>query len=263
MWRKIKQKKILYNFIKAFLVAMLILVGVLVWLRFYTNHGEKIETPSFLGLSIEEAQSLAEENNLRISVDSVFSSKPKNTIIRQSPTSHSDSTESWVKSNRKIYLTVVRKSAQMVEMPEITKGGKSLAATKLAIVGLTPKWTLQASPYKDAVLDVKYKGEKINSGQKIPKGSEIEVFIGKGEGVGLPIPLPNFWGMTINEANLELGDKQLTLNPIYMGDFKTKEDSNSAVITQQEPEFLEGKMITEGKEVMVILEEKSKLDSLK
>ena len=262
MWKRIKQKKIIYNFIKAFIVALVLLIGVLVGLRFYTNHGEKIETPNFIGLSIEEAKTLADEHDLRLFIDSVYSAKPKNTVIIQSPISHSDSTESWVKSNRKIYLTVVRNSAQLIKLPEITKGGKSLAATKLAIVGLSPKWTLEPSPYKDAILDVKYKGRKVKAGFELPKGSEIEVVIGIGTEAGLPIPLPNFVGMTINEVNLELGDKQLVLNPQYIGEFETKEDSNSAIVTQQLPEFTKNKMITEGKEVMVIFEKSNGLDSL-
>jgi len=253
MWNKIKQKPLLYTFVKALVTAIVILAIVLIWLRFYTNHGEKIETPNFIGLTVENAQKLAEENDLRITIDSVFSSRPKNTVILQSPIFHTDSTESWVKNNRKIYLTVVKNSRQLVEIPDLLNaGGKSAVASKLAILGLNVKWTAQASPYKNAVLDVKFKGKKIRKGKKIPKGSVIEVFYGKGSQGGLQISLPNFVGMTINQANLELGGKQLTLNPVYMGDFPTKSDTNNAVITQQDPAFTEGKTVTEGSEVMVI-----------
>ena len=178
------------------------IVATLLWLRFYTHHGEKIETPNFMGLSIEEATELAESNNLRLGVDSVFSSKPLNTVITQNPVPHSDSTESWVKRERIIYLTVVRKTRQKIKLPHIKDKHKSLASSRLAISGLTPKWEYVASPYKNAVLEVKYKGKKIKTGHLLPKGSVVTVILGKGKGTAAQISLPNLVGKTISEANM-------------------------------------------------------------
>jgi len=85
MWNKIKSKPLLKNFLLAFLSAILIVVVTLIWLNFYTNHGQKIETPSFLGLSIEEAEELANTYELRLTIDSVYANKQKKTVILQSP----------------------------------------------------------------------------------------------------------------------------------------------------------------------------------
>ena len=75
-----------------------------------------------MGLSVDESQKLAEENGLRLLIDSVYSSKPKNTVIIQNPVPFSDSVESWVKSNRIIYLTLVRKMEQKVKLPDVAAG---------------------------------------------------------------------------------------------------------------------------------------------
>lgn len=251
MWNKIKSKPLIKNFILALLSAILIVVITLIWLRFYTNHGEKIETPNFMGLTIEEAMELADENNLRYSVDSVYASKPKNTIIIQNPLPFSDSLESWVKSNRIIYLTVVRKLEQKIKLPSIVDNSKSLASTKLTISGLNMKWTSAPSPYKDVVMEVKYKGKSIKPGFILPKGSKVEVIIGKGKEKSAQVQIPNLVGKTINEANIELGSKSFQLNEI-VNNCATRADSLAARIVQQSPNYMEGKTIAEGSEIIVI-----------
>ncbi len=251
MWNMIKSKPLLKNFILAFLTAALIVILTLLWLRMYTNHGEKIETPNFIGLSIEEAMELADENNLRYSVDSVYASKPKNTIILQNPLPFSDSVESWVKSNRFIYLTVVRKMEQKIKLPSIVDNSKSLASTKLTISGLNPSWTYKPSPYKDVVMDVKFKGKSVKAGFVLPKGSKVEVIVGKGQQQSAQVQIPNLVGKTINEANIELGSKSFQLTEIY-NNCVTKEDTLVAKIVQQSPDYMVGKTIAEGSEIIVI-----------
>ena len=252
MWDKIKSKPLIKNFLFAFLTAVIIVVATLIWLNYYTNHGEKIETPNFLGLSIEEANELADENNLRLTIDSVYADKPKNTIIRQSPKPFSDSVESWVKSNRIIYLTLVRKMEQKIKLPSIKDNSKSLAATKLTIAGLNMKWTPVPSPYKDVVLDVKFKGKSVKKGFVLPKNSTVEVIIGKGQNLTAQVQVPNLVGKTISEANIELANKTFSLIALYNG-CKSKADSTSTPITQQSPEYMEGVTMAEGSEIVVTI----------
>jgi len=251
MWNKIKSKPLLKNFILALLTAVIIIAATLIWLRFYTNHGEKIETPNFMGLTIEEAMDLADENNLRYSIDSVYASKPKNTIILQNPLPFSDSVESWVKSDRYIYLTVVRKMEQKIKLPNIVDNSKSLASTKLTISGLNPSWTYQASPFKDVVMDVKFEGKSIKPGFVLPKGSKVKVIVGKGQQQSAQVQIPNLVGKTINEANIELGSKSFQLTEIY-NNCVSKADSLVAKIVQQSPDYMDGKTIAEGSEIIVI-----------
>lgn len=252
MWNKIKSSPLLKNLIFAISTAIVIIVGTLIWLNFYTNHGEKIETPNFLGLTIEEANELANSNDLRLTIDSVYANKPKNTVILQSPKPYSDSLESWVKTNRIIYLTLVRKMEQKIKLPSIKDNSKSLAATKLTIAGLNPKWKYQPSPYKNVVLDVKYKGKSVEEGFILPKNSEVEVVLGEGQNLTAQIQIPNLVGKTISEANIELADKTFSLVANY-NNCVTSEDSTTSLISEQYPEYIEGMTIAEGSEIVVTI----------
>ena len=254
MWKKIKSSPFFRHIVFALAVVAFIIVGTLIWLKSYTLHGEKIGTPNFMGMSLEEAQNLASENDLRLSVDSVFSSLPLNTVILQNPIPFTDSTESWVKSQRIIYLTLVRSTKQKIKLPSIVDNSKSLAATKLAIAGLSPKWEYEPSPYKDVVLDVKFKGNSVKDGFMLEKESTVTVIVGKGQGEASQIQVPNLIGKTISEANLELSNKNFLLVPVFnCQDCIIAADSASAIIEQQTPEFVEGLTISEGSEIIIIL----------
>ncbi|MEN8839161.1 MAG: PASTA domain-containing protein [Flavobacteriales bacterium] len=254
MWNKIKSSPFFRHAILAFATVVLLIFGTLMWLNSYTLHGEKIETPNFLGLTLSESQKLAKENGLRLSIDSVYSSKPLNSVILQNPVPHSDTTESWVKTQRIIYLTLVRSTKQKIKLPAIIDNSKSLASTKLTIAGLSPQWEYETSPYKDVVLDVKYKGVSVKDGFLLEKESMVTVVVGKGQGEAAQVSIPNLVGKTISEANLELTNKNFLLVPVYnCQDCKTAADSASAVIEQQTPEFVEGMTISEGSEIIIIL----------
>lgn len=254
MWKKIKSSPFFRHAILAFVAVAILIFGTLTWLNSYTLHGEKIETPNFMGLSLEEASQLAEEHNLRLSVDSVYSSLPLKSVILQNPVPHSDTTESWVKSQRIIYLTLVRSTKQKIKLPAIIDNSKSLASTKLTIAGLSPKWEYEASPYKDVVLDVKYRGNSVKTGFMLEKGSTVTVVVGKGQGEAAQLQVPNLIGKTISEANLELSDKNFQLVTVFnCNECETAADSASAVIDQQTPEYIEGLTIAEGSEIIIFL----------
>ncbi len=254
MWKKIISSSFFRHSFIALLVVVFLLMGTLMWLNSYTLHGEKIETPNFLGLSLEEANDLAKENDLRLSIDSVFSSKPLNTVILQNPVPFSDSTESWVKAQRIIYITLVRSTKQKIKLPAIIDNSKALASIKLTIAGLTPNWEYETSPYKDVVLDVKYKGKSVESGFLLEKESTVTVVVGKGQGEAAQIQVPNLIGKTISEANLELSDKNFQLVTVFnCNECQTAADSASAVIDQQTPEYIKGLTIAEGSEIIIFL----------
>jgi len=254
MWKKIKSSPFIRHAALSLLAVVLLILGTLMWLKSYTLHGEKIETPNFMGMSLEEATNLAKENNLRLAIDSVYSSKPLNTVILQNPVPYSDSTESWVKNQRIIYLTLVRSTKQKIKLPAIIDNSKSLAATKLTIVGLNPNWEYQSSPYKDVVLDVKYKGSSVEKGFLLEKESTVTVVVGKGQGEAAQIQVPNLIGKTISEANIELSNKNFQLVPVFnCSDCKTAADSANAVIEQQSPEFVDGLTVAEGSEIIIFL----------
>lgn len=247
---KILSNKIVKNILLAGLTAVIILFIVLWSLKIYTNHGEKIETPNFLGLSLADGQQLAYNNNLTLVVDTVFNSAaPKGTIFLQNPTAYSDSTQSWVKSGRKIYVTAVRNSVQMLALPDVD------GAELVVIPRLNGRFTIKKE-YKDGpekVLFCEYQGEKVVEGDLIPRDGLVTVYIGK-KAKSQPVLIPNLRGLTINEANLKLTDKGIGIMPLINDpQCKTALDSSEAKIYMQQPAYFKGAKIMQGEDIVVTL----------
>ena len=96
------------KFLKHFSVSLGIF-AVLIWIIFlslnlYTKHGQYLTVPNFTGKNINEVVGNLDYGDFGFTViDSVFDLKsPKGMIVRQDPYP-----DSKVKSNRKIYLTIV------------------------------------------------------------------------------------------------------------------------------------------------------------
>lgn len=244
----LQNKPIIKNIVYAAITALVILFVLLWWLKYYTNHGEKIETPDFTGLSINDAQKLAKKTNLQLVIDSVYNPNAvKGSVFLQNPSAHTDSTPSWVKPERKIYLTAVRMSVQKLPFPNID------ASEMVVIPRLSGKFqikkTYEPGP-SGRVLYAELNGEKVQEGDLIPRNALITLFIGE-EGKKQPVSIPNLVGLTINEANLELSVKNLQLVTSNVVGCKTTADSLSAKIIDQDPVFTETGQILEGEPIIV------------
>ena len=209
--------------------------GVLKWLDSYTNHGEQIAVPNIVGMHHSELEDFLSKRELRYEViDEVFSTEyPKGTVIRQDPIAHSDSTESYVKSKRKIYVTIVSDKDRMVAVPDLEGRSKRLAQAQLDIVGLTPVFMPIPYEFDGVVVKQEYKGKGLRAGEKVPYGSKIKVYVGVGQD-GEPIPVPNVLGQTPDVIRQYLSDK-----PIYpyfeYENCETPEDSLMARAYKQHP----------------------------
>lgn len=252
MLKKILKNRIIKNFLLALVSSVLIIVIVFWWLKSYTNHGEKIETPNFIGVTVNEAEKLAKESNLVLVIDSVFMPEiKKGTIFLQNPIAYTDSTKSWVKSGRKIYLTSVRTSIQMIPLPEVD-GSELVVIPRLE--GRF-KFKKNYTPGdKGKVLKCEYKGKEVKTGDMLPRNANLVLTIGQSN-ILSPVSLPNLYGMSLDEANIILSEKSLSVLALYNG-CETKEDTASALIVKQTPEFAAGKNILEGSEVVVVLNKK-------
>ena len=71
----------------AVIIMFLIILLTMISLRIYTHHGESLKVPDFVGLSLEQAKSLANENNLRfLVIDSIYTSAvPRGCVAEQNP----------------------------------------------------------------------------------------------------------------------------------------------------------------------------------
>jgi eukaryotic-like serine/threonine-protein kinase len=227
-------KVFLINLILAIAVAMGIVFGTISYLKSYTHLGEKIAVPNLIGVHIDDLNQMQRDDLVYIVNDSVFSDvHPKGTVIRQDPDPHEEGKESYVKSGRKIYLTVVSMREQMVEMPNLIDNSKKLAVSKLEIIGL--KYTITTQPYlscENCVIKQLYKGKEIEAGTRVPKGSTIQIVVGEGKGGGVPFQLDDYTGLTISQVNQRLGSVFVVVNPSFEGCANAADSAEARVYMQ-------------------------------
>lgn len=105
MLKFIFSKLFLINLVAAIILIIIAFYSFSSYLTSYTLHGESVTVPSLEGLSEEEVATLLNEKELRYEIlDSIYVEKqPKGIVIDQNPKA-----ESFVKKNRKIYITVTK-----------------------------------------------------------------------------------------------------------------------------------------------------------
>ena len=166
-------KKFLRHLGLAVAIAIVLLLGTLLWLKIYTHHGKTITVPDLAGLTLEEVEDVSSSRRLRYEVvDSVFSNEmPRGTVIKQNPNANSR-----VKKNRKIFLTMNAVNQEMVAMPQLV--GLSVRQARLAMqnAGLV-QGTIEYRPdyAKNNVLQQKHNDSVIKEGSVVDgHGANIE-----------------------------------------------------------------------------------------
>jgi len=107
-------------FVKHLDYAVALIVGfvmlLLIWMNFYTRHGQARPVPDFVGLTIEESARVAKKNRLRFQIiDSVYTSVvPGGCVAEQNPKPGFK-----VKKGRNIVLIINAFSPEMVVVPNL------------------------------------------------------------------------------------------------------------------------------------------------
>jgi len=175
----LKSRTFLVQLGLAVLAIVLIVFGVLTWLKSTTNHGEFVEVPDFSKMSVMEMRKVVEDAGLRYEVlDSANYNPdyPRFSIIDQEPPAGNK-----VKENRKIYFTVNPSGYKKVTVPQIIQVTQRNAASMLRAVGLdVQRVTYVDELGKDMVYQIKHKGKYVKPGDKLPKTSKIELVCGNG-----------------------------------------------------------------------------------
>lgn len=213
----------------AFAIIAILLFSIFISLRFYTRHGEGQPVPNLKGLSIDNAIQILDAEGFGYQIDSVFvMDKKPGLILEQDP-----DPETNVKINRVIYLTIVSSQTPDVNFPDIENKTLVEVQSLLANYGLkVGDTTYKADIARDAVLEFSYAGQPLRVGQKVPKGSRINLVLGDGLGAS-EIEVPDLRGLTLSEAKFSLKGSSLTLGDIlYEGNVS---DSSSAIIINQTP----------------------------
>jgi hypothetical protein len=213
--------------------AVAVVVFCLFWmLDFITRHNQELEIPTFMGLSVEEAQKIADANSFRLEVtDSVHIPRMQpGAIYKQNP-----QVGSKVKKNRRILLTINAKSPKMVKMPSLAGYSLRQAQSELASSQLkVGKLIYVPDLATNNVLEQLYKGRPIEPGREIPSESIIDLKVGLNAADSVAI-IPDLLGKPYAIIKDYLIDNSLNLGEVFFDNTVTNlHDSLAAFAYKQE-----------------------------
>lgn len=163
------------------IAAIFVLCFILLqWLRMTTNHGNFETVPDLKGKSINVAQVELEDNNLVLQIQDSANYNPdypKFSVIEQDPLAGAK-----VKEDRKIYITLNPSGYRKIRIPDglIDKTYRQVKPTLEALGFKIGKTTYVDNIGKEMVLKLTYKGTTIETGDKLPKTSVIDLVLGNG-----------------------------------------------------------------------------------
>lgn len=236
------------NLVLAVLVAVGILIGLIAWLRTYTQHGVEVEVNDVRGMVVAEAEPLlSAEGLVLVVIDSTYSDQvPFGTIVEQDPKPFSHA-----KHGRAVYVTINATTKRQVTMPNLQDMSYRQAETTLRGMGLAVDtiYDYEPSAFRDLVLDVKRNGESIQPGDKLPVGTQVRLVVGFGRGTE-EVEVPSVIGMSPVDARRVLLSHRLTVGAVTC-DEAVEEDGTPLFIYQQIPAA--GEKLIEGETVALKL----------
>jgi eukaryotic-like serine/threonine-protein kinase len=226
-------------FLKNLGYAIIIVAGaimiLLIWMSFYTRHGQARPVPNFVGLTMDQTSKLAKKSKLRYQViDSIYTTVvPRGCIADQNPKPGFK-----VKKWRDVILTINAFHPEMVAMPNLIDLPKRqailLAESSGLEIGLL-KYRPDLSI--DVVIDQEYNGKKIHEKDSLQKGSVIDLVLGKGLS-NQRTSVPDLMGMKLEPAKNKILGSSLNLGTfVYDNTIIRGVDTVNAFVYKQNPEF--------------------------
>lgn len=229
-----QQKK---PFRKTFIANFLLMIGICIltyWLFFgslsiITRHNDVKSVPDLLGMNVDSAYQLLEKQGFEVKVDSIFDkTKGLHEVVDQQPEKGAR-----VKTGRIIFLTVNKANPPMVPLPNFVGKSYRTIALELKKVNLVIGDTTEVYDISvGTILAMKFNGQEIKAGTKIPEGSAIDFVISKGLG-DTKVNIPELIGLTLQEALKLLGESELNYDIRVDGKIT---DSSTALIYEQHPQ---------------------------
>lgn len=232
MLTKLKEKPFWVHLLIIIAIVVLLLFGFLQLLGVITKHGSYLTVPSVTGKTTAEAVKMLEDKGFDVMIqDSVYTdTASRGTVLKQFPEPNST-----VKVNRMVMLTVNRITLPMLDMPQLQ--GKSLSYA-LEILKRS-HLVLGDTTYKPdfmmgSVLEQKFNGAIVKSGDKVPWGSRIDLVVGGGLSEK-EIPVSSLVGLTFAEAKSVLESDGIMIGSVIAQG--VTDSANAFVVKQIPPQF--------------------------
>ena len=214
-----------------FFVALAVVANVL--LGIFTHHGKVIQVPDMIGLSVREADHVADTAGVRIDVvDSIYvRGMAKGAVYKQNPAAGSN-----VKKGRRIMLTINATQPKRITMPNLVGYSMRQAKAELSSRGLNLGRLIYVDDIAtNNVLKQQQNGRDVRPGSSVESGSDIDLVVGL-NGSDNRTYIPNVMGMkyiravdVVHENSLNVG------NLVFDASVRNYNDTINSVIYRQSP----------------------------
>jgi UDP-N-acetylmuramate--alanine ligase len=215
----IRSKEFLKQILLIAVAFVLLLLVIQLCLRFYTNHGQKLQLPKFIGMQIDDAILKAENGDFEVIIaDSIFVVGQNGGLI----TDQNPKPLAYVKEGRKVYVTVTKYGVETLKVSELpTMYGNAFDQKKTELKYRDIDCVIKDYAYDPGepnhILEVWYNGELIISKDvrkedvEISKGSSLECILSRKDGGDVLIPDLRCLsleeaGFLLQSSKLEMGD---------------------------------------------------------
>lgn len=244
-------KTFLKHLLLAVAISIVLLLIVLVWLKIYTHHGQRISVPNLTGLTVNEVGDVVSSRKLNYRViDSIYASDmPRGTVVKQNPKPNSK-----VKVRRKIFITMNAVNPEKVSMPNLVTLSDRQAILALENAGLhVGEISYKPDFAVNSVLQQNYNGSVIEEGTMIEKGTRIDLVLGMGLS-NEKTDIPDLQGLNLEEARNAITGEFLNFGlATYDESVLTAEDSSTAWVFRQNPEYDGISRVNKGMEMFIWL----------
>lgn len=177
--KKVLSIRIWGNCLGVIIVSVLLMAGELLFIRFYTHHGEVIEMPDICGQNSDVAIKKLKALGLHAEVtDTGFvRTLPPGIILEQSIAKGTE-----IKPGRLVTLTINSAGSPTIALPDLADNSSLREAqTRLKAIGfkLAPPELIIGE--KDWVYGVKVNGRTVSAGTRVAAGAAITLVVGNGE----------------------------------------------------------------------------------
>jgi len=235
----------------AMVIGVAIIIVLIIWLNIYTRHGQARPTPEVRGLTITEAQHVVSKNRMKLQIiDSVYTTMvPRGCVAEQTPLPGHR-----VKKGRTIKATINAFNPEMVAVPDLVGLPRRQALSMIETAGLqVGQLNYVADLTVDFVLKQTIHGREALPGDSVQKGMVIDLVLGRGLS-SQRTSVPRLTGLTLDEARNEILGASLNLGAfVFDGTVITRDDSLSAFVFKQNPEYHDEASVQLGSTVYIWL----------
>ncbi len=220
-------------------VIVAVLAAIMVNILGGAMAGGKIEAPDFVGMTIEEAEKIAEENSVKVSVKEYEYNEEvdEDKIISQSPESGSE-----IKKNSEI-LVIVSRGGEYIVLGDYKND--TVEDTKSSLKKLKIDYEV-LEVFDDEVEEGKVVKTEPKAKSKVSEGSSVTIYVSKGPEKEETVA-PDLIGTTVENAKILLANRGLELGAVT----EIESSKPKGTVVQQSP--VAGNTVEEGKKVNLVI----------